>query len=708
MTTEEPKPFSLVDWVARNRQQSAGALVAIGVLLVVLTIFWALRYTGGQETTETTATLTPTGITSSTSKLDDKADYLPACVWSGLLAVLCLGTGTWQLSRKEENVDRLYETRLWLLSVGGTFGLLTFLLGAILTYRWQKSLLAWVNDGEMKEARWVLAGLSIILAGLVIVFLSVQLARAEERRSVVFRRILYGSNAVLSGLLLLLLLAVVNVIVFLKLPDNVITTTTAFKGLSEPGKEFLKTFDDDVTLYLIMPEAMQIPVAQDKMYNGLYADCLALLNACREENRRITVKTLSPANDTDEIRQVMKDTPEGMRNQFGILIRFVKDEKYTAFLKWEELIAPTPQGAPAFQGENQLLTELAFLSGGATKPIIYITQGNGEPMIIPADRRSNVPTAIRLVEQLTRRKYEVRPLILDPTKPVDLKDAVMVIVGAPHVAYSPEQTEILKNYMLPKGKIPGGKVIAVLPAFPDLAGKVSVTGLEGLLDEFGVAADPPRRLFCLPVQDTPLPEIIRGTSSPDAFGPLSRFLPNERAYPFGDVRPLGTAPRRDGGRISFNVFVSMRNVTTYRDDIFDSDPRGVVQQALNEFREKREPRTEREKMFSNAPIPFAAYVGDISEEGKERPRLLVLGTDWFFSDAALAAAPNSNMYLDNMGTMVDYMREKPKGIDIPPHAFTQFALPSQPNGLGLIWLPMGLVMLGIVALGAGVWVTRRT
>src|SRR5437868_2536046 len=62
----------------------------------------------------------------------------------------------------------------------------------------------------------LLVALAVLLAGLAIMFVSLQVVRSEERTSAVLRRLVYGYNAVLTGVLLLLILTVVNVLVTLK------------------------------------------------------------------------------------------------------------------------------------------------------------------------------------------------------------------------------------------------------------------------------------------------------------------------------------------------------------------------------------------------------------------------------------------------------------------------------------------------------------
>src|SRR5262249_57451715 len=56
------------------------------------------------------------------------------------------------------------------------------------------------------------------VGGLVLMFASLQLARSVERVSAGMRRLLYGYNAVLTGLLLFAILGLLNVLAYVEMP----------------------------------------------------------------------------------------------------------------------------------------------------------------------------------------------------------------------------------------------------------------------------------------------------------------------------------------------------------------------------------------------------------------------------------------------------------------------------------------------------------
>ena len=719
MTTPSNQSATLAEIVAKNRETVSYAFIAIGIGMLLLTLFWGIRWENGRgqgpKAAEDQAQESPPSDDKKKDepKITDRADYLPAAIWGGLITALFLGSAAFQLSRQPEAGRAVFEARLSVFTLGSLLGLSTALLGFVLAWRWQESVLQWVNKGETQEAKWVLAALAIFLGGLAIMFFSMQLARAEERTNATLRRLLYGSNAIVTGLLLLLLLAVVNVIVYLKLPDNVISTAAAFKGLSDTSKDFLHTVNQPVKTYLIMPENHTIQVQRDDKYNALYADCRALLRACEEENKNFKAVYLSPATDGDEIRNVMKrlKVPETKKEEFGLLIGFGETEDVSEFITLEEVIGRNPEGALAFQGEAKLMTALNFLTGGAKRPVLYFTQSNGE-LSIAGPTEENSRSCKEIVKYLTERRFEIKPLKLDEGKKPDLADATMIIVAAPTIPFRPEQVEILRQYLIPSGqKAVGGKLVAFLPAFPDASGAVSPTGLESLFLEMGIAIEPKKRLFSLPGQSIPA-EWVLGTIASDLRRDrhlLSRPFDQNFQFPCGNIRPIQRA-RAPQGYVARNIFSSVPGSGVFQDVKYDANPDEIVAQIRKDKADGNQ-RTATEKQLTNAPIPFAAFVAEITQKDEavqERPRLVAVGSDWFVNDETLRQPRlNPENYMALTALLVEWTRERPEGMKIEPRALGTFSLPANPDGFNLMVLPVLLIALGIVALGTGVWIARR-
>jgi uncharacterized Tic20 family protein len=708
MANEATPSTSIIGWAAGRRELVGYVCAGLGAVLALLTVHWGLQWQGAREP----APAEPSAEQKTDVKLPNTGtgDSLPAAVWSGVLAVVAFSGAAWNLGRKAEPDRAPLETRLMFLLMGGLAGLFTALLGFALAWRWQRSILLWVNQGETEEAKWVLAALSILFAGLLLLFFSMQLGRTEERSSALVRRMLYGVSTVLSALLLLLVLAVGNVIAFLKLPDSVITTAAAFKGLSPESKQFLKSIDQPTRVYLILPENY----VDEDGYMGLYADCRALLRSCEEANANIKAVYLSPAADADEIRQTQDrlEIPKDLRGAFGMLIGYGETEKPSGTIPVGALLDYNRDGQPIFQGENRLMTELNFLSGGAKRPVVYFTQGNGEYAITPPTE-INPRSCSEIVEYLKDRKIDVKPLVLEAGKPLDLTDASMVIIPGPRAPFRPEQIELLRQYLNPpaKGGPAPGKIIAYLPAIPAENGTVASTGLEELFFEFGIIIEN-RRLLSLPGQGYP-PTDVQGTLSPVLrrvqHGLASMFAEDFRIR-FGNVRVIETVQTRAPGRMSLPLFASFGGYATYQDTRFNSSP-DEISKILEKERQNNSSRTANELRISNQFIPFAAFCSQrVQDETsvREVPRVVAVGTDWLIDDAILKQSTlGPENYKRLFGLLVGWVRERPESMGIEPRAVGVFTLPKETDDFALYFMPLLLLLIGIVGLGLGVWMARR-
>ena len=227
------------------------------------------------------------------------------------------------------------------LAFGSFVGLTTALLGLMLGIRWNESLFKWINDDSTLDAKWVLIAASIFTAGLIIMFMSLQLARAEERTNSTLRRMLYGFNSVFLGLLLFMVLLVLNVFSFFKVPSTLVTNDSAFTELTEPSKTFLHSLDKPVKVYLMLPEKYQEPVRTRQgviPYERLYSDCRGLLSQCENQSKFFHAEYLSPGLDSARIAAVLDrlkvKVDERDKEPFGMLIVGDNEEAVTFINSW--------------------------------------------------------------------------------------------------------------------------------------------------------------------------------------------------------------------------------------------------------------------------------------------------------------------------------------------------------------------------------------
>ena len=182
--------------LALKRQQIAYVLIVLGLALLAIPISNVSLYRWGS---------------------------LVFLVWGSSLSLLVLGVGLYYLLMEpartlREEADRL---RILMLIVLGGAGLLTALLGFVLPFcaspltvtDYRGIFSGGVSKWRQRENVWPLIRCaSALLGGLVLMFFGLIQARAFERTSPNLRRLLYGYNAVLSSLLLILIMILVNML----------------------------------------------------------------------------------------------------------------------------------------------------------------------------------------------------------------------------------------------------------------------------------------------------------------------------------------------------------------------------------------------------------------------------------------------------------------------------------------------------------------
>ena len=138
---------------------------------------------------------------------------------------------------------------------------------------------------------------------------------------------MYGTNSVTSGLLLLFILVIGNVIAQVKLPAALDTSRGGLHSLAKPTREFIEGLEQPVNAYLIMPEAEGNPI-----YDG----ARRLLRACQEAGGdKFRVNYLVPGFDNDEILELTRKHA-GLQdsNSSGLLLTVGEDEQTSAFISY--------------------------------------------------------------------------------------------------------------------------------------------------------------------------------------------------------------------------------------------------------------------------------------------------------------------------------------------------------------------------------------
>jgi hypothetical protein len=706
MSTDlEPTPTGGVsNFIANNRAAVGYVTLVLAAVLAAVTVLFVIRSLGPSAKPDGDApapTVSPTKA----------ADYLVGWVGTSIATIILASGGIYLAFSPvpPSPAERRTDARQWVLVIGGLLGLFLILFGLIFAYVWRESLVDWVNNGNRKEAWWVLGALGILLAGLGTVAASIQPARAEERNKVWVRRAVYGANAVLAGVVLLLILAVGNVVAALKLPNKLDTTEAGFYSLSPRAKEFLARLDRPVKVYYIIPPRTGEQVDQDTV---------RLLSMCEEANPdKFKYQVVSPATDQAKVAELRKNYPQLDVRDLGLLVTLEDDEKAAAFIRANELTT-TEGGQEAYQGEAKLFTELIFLAESRVQPVVYFTQGHDELDISGAParaggRRAAARSASAVKEHLERRRVTVRPLTFELGKARVPDDADVVVVAGPRVPLPPEEVEALRQYMT--GGAAGakkGKLVVLPNTDPDSAGRVQPTGLEGLVSDFGVTISE-EFLLGQPMSvgggGVIPPAVILAVVPPELLDSGNQLANTfQDGVLFQNVRYL-TA--RGGGGQPFrseSLLVSYPSRFTWLEKTNPADPDRV----WAELRTSDALRQEKNLSRRTAPIlvtvtePAAQQANPFGPPptGGSTPRLAVFANSTFASDEQAA---RDVLNRDLLAYTVDWLRGREQNIGIQPRAYRNYTLKPNVDAGKLLWLPGLLAAVSILGLGASVWLVRR-
>jgi hypothetical protein len=338
-----------LDRLAQNQRQLAFGLLGIGALFVALTVWLGYQY---------------------------KSQLLSVTVTTGLLAAVPVIAGLICLGIEPSRMPRKEFVRMVLLATGGLVGFIAVVIGVTLGFHeaWWKVLTGGTKAWQGAE-RWRLwECIGILFGGFALMFASVQLGRAEERTQAALRRLVYGYNAVLTGLLLLAVLAVVNVLAYIYLP-KVDWTTQSIYALSDMSKKVLDDLKKPTKVYVVLPEAD----------SEVYTRVRALMENCEEINPKLFKwEFVSPDINRERVQELA--TQYNFNDRLGLLVVSGEEPNVkTQSITIEALFGMS--GSPMsrqddtsrfFKGESELINAIDFLEQDKKKTVIYFTQGNEE------------------------------------------------------------------------------------------------------------------------------------------------------------------------------------------------------------------------------------------------------------------------------------------------------------------------------------------
>jgi len=722
MTTQtptQPRP----DWTEaldRNRQNVSYVLIGLGGVLILASAVLVWKF--GWES----------------------AAAIVGCVLFGLTS---LALGLWFASATTGGLSGKDSSRLLALMLGGVLGLVLTIAAVWQTVPWWKYVSGGTEvwQGPDWWRIWVLAAL--FLVGLAVLFLSLLLGRGEESDDPLLRRLLYGYNAVLTGLLFLGVLVALNVLAYLYLPVSSDWTKAGIYTLGSKSEMLLKNLQQPVTVY----------VMEQQRGSQFDTEMRDLMDNAHNVTSKIQAEYLIRDLNITEMKKLKeKYKPD---DDLGLIVVYGDvhdDHSPHSFIPMREILPPPAfdprTGRPSrsdqqFKGEDKLMAAIASLEEGK-KPVLYFTQGNGELDLFgllrgaPPERRGQA-----LLDRLQQRdNYDVKGLMLGVEGPAIASDprivvaktvpddAAVVVVAGPTKPLSQGTIDALKAYMAVthKEKDPAdptkdrqrkGKlmVLAGVVAGPD--DRMLPLGLDRLLADYDVNVSADRVLRAKPDQH---PEGVVVSPNPDLKGknPLATLFEDKFIImnELRVVRPGSAAPRpgEPPPFQSVELISTAPPIIQQSYVIADPDLRPGVE-VMSDYFEKRRDELRR-KLAATLPVAVAVSETSASDprdphafmgggRGEGAPRVVVIGDSAFASNAALGgragneAGPSTGY--DLFASALAWLREKPSSMGIEPKDRGSYAMQASTNFTSMLLAPFGLMSLSVLGLGLGVWVVRR-
>src|SRR5262245_55494261 len=460
------------------------------------------------------------------ARAEQRAPWFPELAALLLGGVFFLGAAFWLQLQSVGGEIPLRRLQMFALVVGGWAGFIITVMILMRMFLWRDEVFLGGLDvwsGERSWRLWLCA--YVLLGSLALMFGSLFLARGQVHEDVVLRRTLYGYNTVFTGILLLAILILFNILFFNLYPYTFNWSRSSFSSLSPATKNLVAALKEPTTLYVIMSENQT-------------TELRPVVDNYRVENpAKITVEYISPERDErtylDLAARFKEIRPEpgmfGGQAKRGVLIvygRMPADPTQTpahAFIpdnKIFEVKSDEPPGLPpqmrgrgkktiVFKAEPEITKELRHLLGDKEKRKLYVLQGDGELDINnqnPGGRIAynealcklgigRLEARLKKVEyevqglRFARREKEKENIIAAPE--IDKKksvpdDAYAVVIPGATEPLDKDALDALERFV-----DKGGRLVAFFDTiFDDDFKRMRLSGLEDFLKKYGVDVRP--------------------------------------------------------------------------------------------------------------------------------------------------------------------------------------------------------------------------
>ena len=601
-------------------------------------------------------------------------------------------------------------------------GLVLFVIGLVLPFAhgpfrevFGGGLLEW----RRQPMPLILTG-ALLVMGVGLLLGASLLASGSEHQGPAMRRLMYGANTLVAGMLLVGILLFVNVFSNLRLGrfdlfnQTFDHTESSLYTLSPKSASFLEALSDPVQVYLFVN-----PFSGASQF--VRTEMATLVENCRRvQPNLVRFKLLEVPSDLEEYDRL------GEKYQFpkelGMLIVYGPDGKQNhEFVKLTDLYRqdrgpmaqpgqPAPPATLQFLGEAKLFDTLVFLGENKSKGVIYLTTGNGEYERTGGELAAQGGAIGELASELGKANYRVDKLVLDASTKSVPADADIVLMAGPRIDPPAEAIAALDRFMGGGEGGKKGKLVILLDAARERQGGRQVFSpmprLKGLLAKLKVEVED---AVILSGRLKP-PTDALAISNPRSNSPLAKAFISQgqpTPFPMRDARPLKglTVPADPAGGASATEVEPF--LVAYPQ--FDSR---VVADASASFEELVKSEGWKEGKSPAKPSGLIHLGVTVQESGA--PRAVVIGNAKFVTDEFIKRVGDTAS-LELVASCCGWLRERP-GIGSKPVESSQkferktYQLRAKRDTLELgrmRWLPLGLAMVAIFGLGAGMWLVRR-
>lgn len=335
-----------------------------------------------------------------------------------------------------------------------------------------------------------------------------------------------------------------------------------------------------------------------------------------------------------------------------------------------------------FTGEYHFTSALASLQDGEPMKAGYLLGHNEHP----PDSQEPLMGYARFMELLMGEKnLQVEPLHLTAATNEIPADVQLLIIAGPTSPFLPGEIAKIEAFLQR-----GGRLLALLHPYAVEKG----TGLEGLLQRWGIAA-PPGYAGDDQYTYTKLDVVSRSFGSHPLVLPLRRdegalYFPLPRIVaPIPADRLPADAPRAE-------VLVTTSDSGYTRSNVKDGNA------AFDPARDRR---------GVAVPLAVAAEKGGVAgiAAGRGATRIVVIGDSTMFANESLRKPSETANNHDFANLAIGWLLDRPQSLAIGPKPIREYRLHLTDAQLrGLRWTLLGGLPGGALLLGLAVWFHRRS